>query len=109
MEWNEPLVAKTGGPCRSHEVSGRPPRPMTENPDGIANVRKFFLTATFRVLMHQNHNIMAAINIATVVTATTVFPRIELVWPFITLVSDAMIRIPKSKNGASTPLITAVQ
>ena len=52
---------------------------------------------------------MIATNIATVVKKTTVLPSRELGCPRMSRRSEATIRIPVRRNGASTPLITAVQ
>jgi len=52
---------------------------------------------------------MPAANMAIVVIATTIHPRRELGWPCISFLSAATIRIATMRNGASNPLITAVQ
>ena len=52
---------------------------------------------------------MPATNIATVVTATTVHPKRELGWPCISFLSEATTRMATRRNGASNPLMTAVQ
>jgi hypothetical protein len=44
-----------------------------------------------------------------VMIPTAIRDNHELGWPPMSLRSDAAIRTPTSKNGASTPLITAVQ
>lgn len=51
----------------------------------------------------------AAMNMRAAVSPTTARESQELGWSFINLRSDATNRIPTSKNGASTPLMTAVQ
>ena len=50
-----------------------------------------------------------AANMAIVVIATTTHPRRELGWPCISFLSAATIRIATMRNGASNPLMTAVQ
>src|ERR1700722_14083176 len=50
-----------------------------------------------------------AANIAKVVMATTVHPRRELGWPCINFLSAATMRMATRRNGASNPLMTAVQ
>ena len=50
-----------------------------------------------------------AANMAMVVIATTIHPRRELGCPCISFLSAATIRIATRRNGASNPLITAVQ
>ena len=52
---------------------------------------------------------IAAANIATVVIPTTIRVSQELGWLCISLQSDAASKTPINKNGASTPLMTAVQ
>ena len=52
---------------------------------------------------------MPATNMAIVVIATTIHPRRELGWPCISFLSAATIRIATMRNGASNPLMTAVQ
>ncbi len=52
---------------------------------------------------------MPAPNMAMVAIATTIHPRRELGWPCINFLSAATIRIATIKNGASNPLMTAVQ
>ncbi len=52
---------------------------------------------------------IAAPNITSVAIATTARLNMELGCPFISLRSEAAIRIPTNKNGANSPLITAVQ
>ena len=52
---------------------------------------------------------MAAANITIVVSPTTTRPSNELGWSCMSCRSDAAMRMPTSRNGASTPLMTAVQ
>jgi hypothetical protein len=52
---------------------------------------------------------MPAMNIATVVIATTVHPKRELGWPCISFLSEATTSIAPRRKGANRPLMTAVQ
>jgi len=52
---------------------------------------------------------IAAPNMISVASITTIRAPKELGWPCMSVGSDAASRIPTSRNGASTPLITAVQ
>ena len=52
---------------------------------------------------------MAALNITSAVIPTTALAIGELGCPCMRTRSDAAIRMPTSRNGARTPLITAVQ
>src|SRR5450830_82785 len=85
-------------PESSHWVAprrNRPPVPV----DAAARLASYYTT---------NIAIPAA-NIAKVVMPTIARDSQELGWPRISLRSDAACRMPTIRNGASRPLITAVQ
>src|ERR1035437_181309 len=64
---------------------------------------------TARAALYTTNTATPAVNMAIVVTATTIHPRRELGWPCIIFLSEAIIRIATRRKGASNPLMTAVQ
>src|ERR1700682_3299698 len=79
---------------------------------GITFLRISVTSANASLQLQIDHKIniaAAAPNMATIVRPTTIRDSQELGCAFITLRSDAATKIATNKNGANTPLITAVQ
>ena len=62
-----------------------------------------------KMAVYTTNMAMPAMNIATVVIATTTHPKRELGWPCISFLSEATTRIATRRKGANNPLMTAVQ
>src|ERR1700681_3912645 len=92
------------------DIDGQADRPSTrerasQSPiqDGIDQPRRK------RASFYKMNMAAAAPNITIVVIPTMIRDNHELGWSCMILRSDATNRTPTSKNGASTPLMTAVQ
>jgi hypothetical protein len=67
------------------------------------------LSQAVRIFVQKTNIPMAAPNIRSAVTPTTMRLTIELGWFCMIVRLQAMIRMPTNKNGASRPLRMAVQ